>query len=121
MEDADVLRLFKRPAGPAELWREQSFEIMLEGRWVSGVFDRVVIVRSPAGDITGVDIIDFKTNRIEHPEQIVQMVEHYRPQMNQYGEVIARLLAVSPSRIRKRLVFTDARRVVDIEHDKKAP
>lgn len=47
--------LFTRPPGNVTLWREQAFDIMLDGRWISGVFDRVVLTDGHA------EIIDFKT------------------------------------------------------------
>jgi ATP-dependent helicase/nuclease subunit A len=38
-----AMRLLKRPALPHSLWRERAFDAMIDGQWISGAFDRVVV------------------------------------------------------------------------------
>jgi|GEM_PF-3268889 len=47
-----------------ELWRERPFALRLGGKVVAGVFDRVVIARTPDGAPLSATIYDFKTDRI---------------------------------------------------------
>ena len=110
----EVALLLQRPTIPHELWREQSFEMVLNGRWVSGVFDRVVVVRDEAGNPVSVDIIDFKTNHIDDPAGIMEHAEPYRSQLETYRSVIERIVGLSAEKIRMLLVFTGLGRVVEL-------
>ncbi len=108
----EVLALFHRPAGTTEVWREQAFEVVLDGTWISGVFDRVVVYRETDGSVTAVDVIDFKTNHLEDdPGALEKMTDHYRPQMEIYRDVIVRLLGVDAARVRLLLLFSALGRV----------
>jgi len=60
-------RIFGRPQEAVTLWREQAFEVVVDGRWISGVFDRVVIREGRA------EIFDFKTDDISSPSSAEQM------------------------------------------------
>jgi ATP-dependent exoDNAse (exonuclease V) beta subunit len=100
-----------RPPEPCEVWREQAFEVMLDGKWITGIFDRVAVFRDEAGRPVRAEIIDYKTNRVDQAEQIETLTGHYRPQMETYRHALSKLLNVSPDNIRARLIFTDAGRV----------
>ena len=113
--EATARDVFTRPSGEVEVWREQSFEIMLNGEWVSGVFDRVVLRAKPGGGWSEADIIDYKTNRIRSPGQVDELAAHYRPQMLSYRAALAGLTGLDPDRIRLTLVFTDTARAVTVE------
>ncbi len=56
LEAPAVAALFQ-PIPGACVWRERAFDLLLDDRWVSGVFDRVVI----AGDVA--TLVEFKTDR----------------------------------------------------------
>ena len=103
----EILDLLRQPDGPVEVWREQPFEIVLGGTWISGVFDRVVVRRDASGRVVSVDIIDFKTNHLEDQAEALQrLIDHYRPQMDTYRDVVKRLLALDAQPIRRILVFS---------------
>jgi len=119
LHQPEIAGLFKRPSGRCEIWREQPFEILLEGKWISGVFDRVVISMDNDGKPESAAIIDYKTNRIDLPEKLDEWTEHYRTQLDTYRKAIVRLVRLLPEKIQMFLVFTDAGRVIDISHDKK--
>jgi len=90
--------VFARPAGLAEVWRERPFEGVLDGIWISGVFDRVVIERDAAGGApTRVMVIDFKSDRVEGGEQIQQATGRHAGQLDLYRRVAAVLTGVSPA------------------------
>ncbi|HMP89783.1 MAG TPA: UvrD-helicase domain-containing protein [Kiritimatiellia bacterium] len=108
IEKPELAALFKRPDGRVDVWREQSFEIMMDGKWTSGVFDRVVIERGSDGGAIRAQIIDYKTNRLEKPEQIEELTKHYQPQLESYRDVLCRLINLSPKKVALKLVFTNA-------------
>jgi len=108
----EVASLFRRPDRPVEVWREQSFELLLDGRWVSGVFDRVVVYADDKGKPQQVDIIDFKTNHVDDPATVMEHAEPYRLQLETYRSVVQRLLGVNEAQVRMILVFTGVGRVI---------
>jgi ATP-dependent exoDNAse (exonuclease V) beta subunit len=102
------LPIFQPPrAVVRELWRERSFEIVLDGEWITGTCDRVVILADHA------EIVDFKTDTILDETSLRARTEGYRPQVELYRKVVARLLGWPPERVAARLLFTQARRTID--------
>ncbi|MCF6313449.1 MAG: UvrD-helicase domain-containing protein [Verrucomicrobiales bacterium] len=94
----------------AELWREKAFELLLSDGWVSGVFDRVVLLRDAgSGDLLRAEIIDYKTSRVEGELAITDEVEVYRAQMELYQEALMKLTGLAEKDIRCLLVFTQPR------------
>ena len=84
-----------------EPWRERSFAAIRDGSLWSGRFDRVVVARDDTGEIIAADIIDFKTDKEEHPE-------FYQPQLDSYCAVLRQMLARQKNapKITARLIFT---------------
>jgi ATP-dependent exoDNAse (exonuclease V) beta subunit len=71
-----------------------------------------VVWRNAAGQVASVDIIDFKTNHLDdHPEAQQRLVEHYRPQMDTYRDVVRRLLSLEAQPVRRILVFSAIGRI----------
>ncbi len=95
------------PEGDCELWREKRFEIVLSGdRWVSGIFDRVVIRRDDAGRALSATVIDYKSSRVDTEEQLGHKVEEYGAQMRLYAEALSRMFHLPGERITLKLIFT---------------
>ena len=92
------------PDGLATVWREQRFELVLDGDWISGAFDRVVFIPN-ADNPTSAQVIDFKTDRVSG-SALDERVTAYRPQMNTYRRALAALTGLAPSAITWTLVFT---------------
>ncbi len=115
LAESAIAELFRRPAESAELRREQSFELLLDERWVSGVFDRVVLYRpdEPGSRRRG-EIIDFKSDRADTPEELAAAVESHRSQMLLYRRALARIADLAEADIGLRLVFTQPRRLVNV-------
>jgi ATP-dependent helicase/nuclease subunit A len=103
----DIRRSLSRPESrtDCELWREKGFDVVLEGKWVSGKFDRVVMTRNAQGEIEEALILDFKTNRITAAETAATAA-HYVRQMETYRQALARLIRFPAPRIRCILLFT---------------
>ena len=78
---------FERAGRTIQLLREQPVDALLDGAWLSGVIDRLHLHRELAGVVTRVEVIDFKTDRVE---EMAVLGERYRSQMEAYRTVIGR-------------------------------
>jgi len=109
--------LLTHPEADVEVWRERPFSLLLpdeagnEVLW-TGAFDRVVL-RREGGRVVDADIVDFKTDRVDEAA-LAARVEAYRPQMEAYRRVLARMTELSAARIRLRLAFLAPDTVVDL-------
>ena len=95
----EAATIFTYPGEQSTLWCEQAFDMMLDGKWVSGIFDRVHI-RREAGVVVAAEIFDYKTNRAT-PEVIAQ---EYASQMELYRQAAAKLLGIDITHITARTV-----------------
>ncbi len=95
----EAANLFTKPAGEWEVWREKAFDLMNDGRWISGVFDRVHI-RRESGRAEEVLIFDYKTNR----STPVAIATEYAGQMEQYRLAASRLLDIPTDKVTARTV-----------------
>jgi len=110
----ELRRIFTRPAGDVELWREQHFEVVIGEHWVTGVFDRVVITRGADGNPRKAIILDFKSNEISNEASLSNIAERYRPQLSLYGKALSRMLQLDISRIGLCLLFTQPGRIINL-------
>jgi hypothetical protein len=94
-------RLFERPDGRVELLREQAFEVVLDGQWLSGKIDRLELERDADGRPIRARVFDFKTDQTPN-------VERHRPQMDDYRRAVARLFALAPAQVAGTLLFLRA-------------
>lgn len=94
LKSAEAKAIFAKPAGEWDLWNEKPFDLMIDGKWISGCFDRVH-VRREAGKAVEARIYDYKTNR-STPEAIA---EEYTGQMQQYSLAASRLLGLPLDKI----------------------
>ena len=101
----------KPTSGLSEVWRERAFEMVLDGAWVTGVFDRVVVERDVSGAVTRALIIDYKTDRVGTDEEVAAAVERHAGQLNLYRRVGAVLAKVPVGQVECCLVFTRLRRI----------
>jgi ATP-dependent exoDNAse (exonuclease V) beta subunit len=83
--------------------------VVLDGEWISGVFDRVVVTRSPDGQAVEATVVDFKTDRILGESAIRSAADKHTAQLNLYRRVVATLTQIEISRIRCEVVFTRLR------------
>lgn len=107
LKSEEVRQALARPEGKVELWREKSFEIIMDGQWVSGIFDRVVITRDESGKQAAAVILDFKSNRdLDTEASIRNKAKHYQPQMEIYRRALSGILGLAEDRIATELLFT---------------
>jgi ATP-dependent exoDNAse (exonuclease V) beta subunit len=77
----EIRNLFLRKGESIDFFREQRIEAMLDGEWLSGVIDRLHVHRAADGSVTRVEILDFKTDRVDSLEELS---ERYAGQMDAY-------------------------------------
>lgn len=108
LADPALASVWTRPAGGgSEVWRERAFEVVLDGAWVSGVFDRVVVERSDSGAPVRATVYDFKTDRTEVPGR-------YAGQLGLYRRAVAMLTGLAADAVAAEIVFTGLRRRVPV-------
>lgn len=100
--------VWTRPAGEAEVWRERGFEMMLDGVWITGVMDRVVVRRRPDGRALQATVYDFKTDRLEE-DGLGEAAARHHGQMELYRQATARLTGLDLAAVDAQLVFTRSR------------
>ena len=91
LEKPIAQEVFTKPAHPHNLWRERAFDVTLEGQWVSGVLDRVLVHCSNEGSPTSAIIYDFKTDHGSPAE----IEERYAGQLEVYRKAVCHLLGLS--------------------------
>ncbi|MES2476906.1 MAG: UvrD-helicase domain-containing protein [Verrucomicrobiota bacterium] len=87
LELAEIRRLFERRGAAVDCHREQAVDGLIDGKWISGVIDRLHLHRSPSGEVVRVEIIDFKTDRVE---TMAELTDRHAPQMEAYRDLIQR-------------------------------
>jgi ATP-dependent exoDNAse (exonuclease V) beta subunit len=80
---------------------ESRFSMLLDGRWLTGSVDRLVLYRR-AGKVIGADVIDFKTDLAG---EATPLRDAYREQIRQYATAMARVYGIDAGSIRSMLVW----------------
>jgi hypothetical protein len=101
-------------AANVEVWREREFETVLDGAWVSGIFDRVVVERDDFGRAVRAEVLDFKTDRVVEAAEFAGATLRHTAQLNLYRRVVAVLVGLAPTEVTCRLIFTRLRRTVTV-------
>ena len=102
-----------------EVWRERPFEMVLEGAWVTGVFDRVIIESQANGRPIRARVIDFKTDRLIDADADERAIRRHAPQLNLYRRAVAILTGLPVSAVTCELVLTGGPRRVTVPPDEK--
>lgn len=97
--------VFAEPEPGARLWRERAFDVILDDKWVSGVFDRVAIGAETAW------LWDFKTDAAATPESLL---ERHSGQMRRYQRALQKLTGFPLTQIHVALVHVPTGRVVEL-------
>lgn len=92
---SDRAAALKKPEGKILLWRERAFDVEIDGRPLSGIFDRVHIELGQDGQPIAAQIYDFKTDKGP-----VDLREKYKDQLNSYTEAAALLLGISKDKVK---------------------
>lgn len=98
--------------GADTLWRERRFMARLDGRLVTGSFDRVHLWHE--GDKpTRALLIDYKTDRVDDTS-VQANADAYAEQLRLYRAALASMLGLSPDAIKLALCFVGDDRVVEV-------
>jgi len=116
LDSVELAVVFRRPPQVArvEVWRERSFEVVLDGAWITGVFDRVVIERAEDGRAVRAAVWDFKTDRVGDRSGAERAAGRYAGQIDLYRRVAARLTGLPMAAVDAALVFTCLGQTVDL-------
>jgi ATP-dependent helicase/nuclease subunit A len=93
-----------------EVWRERPFEVVLDGTWITGVFDRVVVERDAGGRAVRAIVFDFKTDRTSG--DLEPLLRRHAAQLTLYRRVAAVLSGLPERAVDGQLVFTRLRRMM---------
>jgi len=115
LTSAEVQKALSRPEGNTDLWREKRFEIVLGDEWVTGVFDRVTIMRDSEDRPLKATVLDFKSDEIADDADLAGIAERYRSQLSLYGRALSQMLQLDLSQITLRLLLTESGKVYDLE------
>jgi len=91
---SDRAVVMKKPGENFTVWRERAFDVEVEGRSVSGIFDRVHIECGKDGRPASAKIYDFKTDKGN-----VDLRERYKDQLGAYIKAASLLLGISPAKV----------------------
>jgi ATP-dependent exoDNAse (exonuclease V) beta subunit len=104
---------FAPPTAGGEVWRERAFEAVIDGVWVTGVIDRVVVERGADGRTRRATVFDFKTDRVaDEPGELARAAQRHAGQIDLYRRVAARFTGLPETAVKAEVVFTAVRRRV---------
>jgi len=107
LQAPEIRDLFSRKGRDIRLHREQRIEAVTDGKWMSGVIDRLHVHLDADGNATKVEIIDFKTDRVKSTEELKA---RYAGQMEAYRKAIS---AIYPAaKLKSILISTALKRLV---------
>ncbi len=107
--NSPALRAVWARGSRGEVWRERAFEIVMDGRWVTGVFDRVTLERGMDGHPTHVWVYDFKTDAVPSTDRMLQAARRHEEQMALYRRVAGCLTGLPEGKVSAVVVFTALR------------
>lgn len=72
-------------------YSEYPFTISIDSSHrIHGIIDRLVLMED------GIQLVDFKTNRIYNAEQLKKLVDHYKPQILTYAYAVRKIFKIIP-------------------------
>jgi len=111
---SELAEVWTKPADVGALvWRERAFEVVLDGVWISGVFDRVVVWLDPKQRPARAVVYDFKTDLNVAPDLSIA-AERHSEQIELYRQVLAVLTGLGVDKIGAEVVFTGLGRKVRV-------
>ncbi len=114
LREGPVREALSRPHTGAEVWRERSFEVILDDEWLTGTFDRVTVEKDKNGRPSRAAILDFKTDKIDPKTPVDPAESGYADQLRAYRRVLAFMTGLEERAISCRLLFTQRRALVDV-------
>jgi ATP-dependent exoDNAse (exonuclease V) beta subunit len=104
LENSRIAEWFRAENATDSVWRERAFDVWLDGEWISGVFDRVVLRTGNAV------LLDFKTDTCE----AAVLRERHGAQMHLYRRALAQLVRLPEERIATFLVHVPTAEAIEV-------
>jgi ATP-dependent exoDNAse (exonuclease V) beta subunit len=111
---APALKHVWRGRAGAQVWREKAFEVVIEGEWISGAFDRVIVESDERGRICAATVFDFKTDRVDSGDSLAALAEVHRNQLAIYRRAVAMLTGLVEMQVKTELIFTRVQKAVSV-------
>lgn len=90
-----------------EVDNERPISMIVDDRIVSGTIDRLAVLMKD-GKPYAAEVIDFKTDAFDSKMTLLwldERIDHHRPQLEVYAQVVSKLLGIPPNRIATYLVM----------------
>ncbi len=110
MQSPSVLPFFEARSG-LKVYREQAIESMLDGAWVSGVIDRLVVECDAEGKVLNAAIIDFKTDKVEDADELAV---RYADQLDRYRKMIRQTYSLSEENVYALILSTHFKKTINL-------
>lgn len=104
LTDPACAAVWQRPGGRCTVWRERPFDLVLDGAWLTGVFDRVVIEETAEGRPVRARLVEFKTDAVP-PEDLSGALTRHGTQAMLYRRALAALTGLREEHITVSLLF----------------
>ena len=100
------------PTPEIEHLREQAVEaIDSQGIWFSGIIDRALIHRDLLGQVTQVEILDYKTDAVSNTDSLI---ERYSSQLNSYAIALAEIFQIPAQKVTSHILSTKLKQYVEV-------
>ncbi|MCU0750217.1 MAG: UvrD-helicase domain-containing protein [Akkermansiaceae bacterium] len=81
LQNSSLRPIFAKDGRAVDLLREQPTDAIIDGKFLTGIIDRLHLHRDASGKVHHVEIIDFKTDGVRDP---AELVPRYAGQMEAY-------------------------------------
>ena len=96
--------------------QEQAFDVLLneEGQelWLSGIIDRLHLIRDTDNQVIRAEIIDFKTDKVADE---LTLIERHQAQLEDYAQAVAQIYALPLTQIHCYLVSTHLKELLQVQ------
>jgi ATP-dependent exoDNAse (exonuclease V) beta subunit len=94
-----------------KVFREQPIESILDGVWVSGVIDRLLVEFDENGKAVNAAIMDFKTDKVD---DVDELRERYGEQLNRYKKMICKNYSLAAENVYSVILSTHFRKTINL-------
>ena len=110
VESPNILPYFESREG-LRVYREQAIESILDGVWVSGVIDRLLVEYDEDGEAMNAAIMDFKTDKVA---DLSELVERYGEQLERYRRMICQAYSLTEENVFAVMLSTHFRKTINL-------
>ena len=93
------------------VYREQAIEAVIDGVWVSGVIDRLLVEFDKHGNALNAAIMDFKTDQVEESNELK---ERYGVQLANYRKMITQIYSLAEDNVYTVILSTHFKKVINL-------